>query len=349
MSPDISVYNIAAGSAAAAYRAAAAGACICKSAFSDVIPDVTGDVIPEISSEASTIIETIEEADITAKDITAENIIKGIKLVWPFLRTIAFNIISALIIYLIGRQIIRLILKMLERVLKRAQAEPGLTHFILSALGIILNVLLVFIALGQLGINTASIVTIIGAGGLAIVMSLQSSLSNVAGGILILLMKPFKVGDFVTTSYGDGTVTQIGMVYTRLSMADNRVLTIPNGELSNSAVTDVTMMPERRLDLQVGISYKSDLLLGKKLLEEIFGNCPGRIADKDVNVHVGSLGDSAVVLEIFGYVETPMYLTAKWYMNEQIKLRFDEAGVEIVYPQIDVHLDREIPRIIKNS
>ncbi|MDO5455927.1 MAG: mechanosensitive ion channel, partial [Eubacteriales bacterium] len=342
-------YNIAAGSAAAAYRAAAAGVCICKSAFSDTIPDISGDVIPEISGEASTIIETIEEADITVEDITVENIVKGIKLVWPFLRTIALNILSALIIYLVGRQVIKLLLKMLERVLKRAQAEPGLTHFILSALGIILNVLLAFIALGQLGINTASIVTIIGAGGLAIVMSLQSSLSNVAGGILILLMKPFRVGDFVSTSSGDGTVTQIGMVYTRLLTPDNRVLTIPNGELANSAVTDVTMLPERRLDLQVGISYKSDLLLGKKLLEEIFEGCPGRIQDKPANVHVGSLGESAVILEIFGYVETSMFLTAKWYMNEQIKLRFDEAGVEIVYPQLDVHLDREIPRIMKNS
>lgn len=334
----MSIMNIASAiramSAAAAGRAAAAHLYLTSS---------VEDVLPEIPDEASTIMEAIEDMDISREDLTFSNFIKGLKLIWPYLRSLALNLLAAFAIYFIGKRVINLLLKMLEKFLKRTQVDDGASHFIVSVLGIILRILLIFITLGQLGINTASILAMMGAAGLAIAMSLQSSLSNVAGGIVILFMKPFKVGDFISTSHGDGTVTQIGMVYTALTMPDNRVLTIPNGELSNSAVTDVTMLEERRLDLSIGISYKSDILKAKKLMEEIFESCPGRVEGKPVNVHVSSLSDSAVIMEIFGYVETPMYLTAKWFMNEQLKLRFDEAGIEIPYPQMDVHVDSAGP------
>ena len=199
--------------------------------------------------------------------------------------------------------------------------------------------ILIFMIVGQLGVNTASIVTVMGAAGLAISMSLQGSLANVAGGILILLMKPFRVGDYVMTSFGDGTVQAIGLVYTTITTVDNRVLTIPNGTLANSAVTDASMMPERRLDISVGISYDSDIRKAKEIMEEVYRSCPAVIVDKGINVHVSSLGDSAVVIEAFGWVPGSEFLSSKWYVTEEIKLRFDEGGIKIPYPQMDVHLD----------
>ena len=166
-------------------------------------------------------------------ELTPSNLEKLFASVMPALQKLIFNIIIALIIYIIGRKLIGFLLKLLDKFLKHTSIDTGVSTFLMSAAKVILYVVLVFMVVGQLGVNTASIVTILGAAGLAISMSLQGSLANVAGGILILLMKPFKVGDYVSTSYGDGTVRAIGLVYTVLTTIDNRALTIPNGALSN--------------------------------------------------------------------------------------------------------------------
>ena len=145
-----------------------------------------------------------------------------------------------------------------------------------------------------------------------------------AGGILILLMKPFRVGDFVSTPYGDGTVRTIGLVYTTLATIDNRKLTIPNGVLSNAAVFDASAMEERRLDIEVGISYDSDIR---------------KATEKGVNVHVSQLGDSSVGIEGQGWVKGSEFLASKWYVMENVKLEYDAHGIQIPFPQMDVHMD----------
>ena len=276
---------------------------------------------------------------IEASDLTPGAIEKFIGSMLPTLQTLIFNIIISIIIYIIGKKLISILLKIFEKFLARTSIDVGVSKFLLSAARYLMYLFLIFVIVGQLGLNTASIVTVLGTAGLAIGMSLQGSRSNVAGGILILLMKPFKVGDYISTSFGDGTVKAIGLVYTTMVTPDNRVLTVPNGNLSNSAVTDASMMPERRLDVSVGISYDSDLLRAKEIMEEVYLSCPAVIADKGINVHVSSLADSAVMLEAFGWVPGPDYLGSKWYVTEQIKLRFDENGIQIPYPQMDVHLD----------
>jgi small conductance mechanosensitive channel len=217
--------------------------------------------------------------------------------------------------------------------------DAGVSTFLVSTARALLYVLLAFVIVGQLGVNTASIVTLLGTAGIAIGMSLQGSLANVAGGILILLMKPFRVGDYVSTSYGDGTVKLIGLVYTVITTVDNRALTIPNGALSNSAVFNANAMPERRLDISVGISYDSDIALAKQIMEDVYRDCPGFIPDRDLNVHVSGLEDSSVTIEGFGWVRGSEFLKSKWYVLEEVKLRYDAAGVTIPFPQVDVHLD----------
>ena len=283
----------------------------------------------------------LPNVDVT--DLTPSNMEKLLASIMPALQKLIFNIIIALVIYIIGRKLIGALLKLLDKFLKRTSIDAGVSSFLMSGAKMLLYMILVFMIVGQLGISTASIVTVFGAAGLAISMSLQGSLANVAGGILILLMKPFKVGDYVSTTYGDGTVRAIGLVYTVVATIDNRVLTIPNGALSNSAVYNANAMPERRLDLAVGISYDSDLRKAKEVMERVYLSCPAVIADKGVNVHVSSLGDSAVTVEAFGWVPGSEYLSSKWYITEEIKLQYDAEGIKIPYPQVDLHLDGGSP------
>ena len=258
----------------------------------------------------------------------------------PSIRAFVFNLIIAVIIYIVGRKLIKLATRILEKFLGRTGMDAVVSTFLVSTARALLYVLLAFVIVGQLGVNTASIVTLLGTAGIAIGMSLQGSLANVAGGILILLMKPFKVGDYVSTSYGDGTVKLIGLVYTVITTVDNRALTIPNGALSNSAVFNANAMPERRLDISVGISYDSDIALAKRIMEEVYRDCPGFLPDKDLSVHVSGLEDSSVTIEGFGWVRGSEYLKSKWYVLEEVKLRYDAAGVTIPFPQMDVHIDQ---------
>ena len=283
--------------------------------------------------------ETPDTPTIDPSDLTPGALQQLLQSITPSLTKLVFNIVISIIIFFIGKKLIGFILKLLDKFLAKTSIDVGVSKFLVSAARTCMYAILIFMIVGQLGVNTASIVTVMGAAGLAISMSLQGSLANVAGGILILLMKPFRVGDYVMTSFGDGTVQAIGLVYTTITTVDNRVLTIPNGTLANSAVTDASMMPERRLDISVGISYDSDIRKAKEIMEEVYRSCPAVIVDKGINVHVSSLGDSAVVIEAFGWVPGSEFLSSKWYVTEEIKLRFDEGGIKIPYPQMDVHLD----------
>ena len=255
--------------------------------------------------------ETPETPTIDPSDLTPGALQQLLQSITPSLTKLVFNIVISIIIFFIGKKLIGFLLKLLDKFLAKTSIDVGVAKFLSSAARTCMYAILIFMIVGQLGVNTASIVTVMGAAGLAISMSLQGSLANVAGGILILLMKPFRVGDYVMTSFGDGTVQAIGLVYTTITTVDNRVLTIPNGTLANSAVTDASMMPERRLDISVGISYDSDIRKAKEIMEEVYRSCPAVIVDKGINVHVSSLGDSAVVIEAFGWVPGSEFLISK--------------------------------------
>ena len=288
------------------------------------VSDVDTDAVTEVVDEAGQQLSALQNFLIDAA---------------PSIRSFIFNLIVAVIIFIVGKKLVGLAVKILERFLGRTGMDAGVSAFLVSTARALMYVLLAFVIVGQLGVNTASIVTLLGTAGIAIGMSLQGSLSNVAGGILILLMKPFRVGDFVSTSYGDGTVKMIGLVYTVITTVDNRALTIPNGALSNSAVFNANAAPERRLDIAVGISYDSDIALAKQIMEDVYRDCPGFIPDRDLNVHVSGLEDSSVTIEGFGWVRGSEFLKSKWYVLEEVKLRYDAQGVTIPFPQVDVHLD----------
>ena len=283
-------------------------------------------------------IEDIEQID--ASDLTVSNLKRFFESLLPGIRSLAFDIIVCIIIYIVGRKLIKLLHKMLNNTLEKTQADVGVVKFLGSALEIILYVFLFFMILGQLGVNTASIITVLGTAMLAVGMSLQGSLSNVAGGILILFTKPFRVGHYIISDHGEGTVTMIGLFYTTITTKDNRVLTLPNSQISNCAVTNCTQNPVRRLDTVVGISYDSDIRLAKEIMEKTARDCQYVLQDRDITVFVDSLGDSSVDIGLFCYVNSPDFLAAKWQITEEIKLRFDEAGISIPFPQVHVHMEK---------
>lgn len=290
------------------------------------------------SGDGDTAAAALPSTEVTPDDLTPSAIKSFLESLLPAAKTLIFNIIIALVIYFVGRKIIKIVLNMMDHALSRTKVDVGVAKFLHSVSRVAMYAFLAFLIIDQLGVNTASIVTVLGTAGLAIGLSLQGSLSNMAGGVLILLMKPFKVGDYIISSYGEGTVSMIGTVYTTIITVDNKVLTIPNGEISNAAVTDVTAMPQRRLDITVGIGYEADLKKAKEILSNVFTQNPYIDPDREVQIFVDSLGDSAVNLGAQGWVDTGDYLKAKWEITEQIKISFDEAGISIPFPQMDVHV-----------
>ena len=256
----------------------------------------------------------------------------------------------AAVIVFVGLRIIRIARKAAGQIMDRAGVEITLKKFLDMLLHAVLFGVMVFMAADQLGIKTTSFVAVIGTVTLAFSLAMQNTLSNFAGGTLILLLKPFKVGDYISTGSGEGTVESIGLVYTTLLTTDNRVITIPNSSVSSAPLTNLTRTGKRHLTvyhvgghliINVGIGYSSDLLKAKNVLKKIFEENPGIMKDQPVLVVVDALGDSSVVLSARGWTTCEDYWTAKWSITEAIKLTFDKEGIEIPYQYMNVMMTKE--------
>ncbi len=269
---------------------------------------------------------------------------KTIDMLGPLAVTLVKNVLISLLIWFVGKKLITFALKLLDRITERSHMDLGIARFLHSAVYFILYAVLAFLIVSQLGINTSSVLTVISAGVVAIGMSLQGSLSNVAGGILLLLMRPFKVGDYIITDYGSGTVRMIGIVYTTLVTIDNLVITVPNGTLANTTVTDVAINDERKLVFNFGIAYDADLTKAKEIIREVLLAQPGVVRREEMKVFVNAWKDSSIELGAWLWIDRNYYFDVTWAVNEQVKLRFDAEGIQIPYPQIDVHLDRDTQR-----
>lgn len=248
------------------------------------------------------------------------------------------RVLLALLIFMVGIQIIKLLRKIIRNSMTRANAEIGVVQFIDSFLRAALYVMLVFMIASFLGVEAASIVALLGSAGVAIGLAVQGSLSNFAGGVLILLLKPFKVGDYIIESVSnqEGFVTQIQIFYTTLRTADNRIVVLPNGNLANNSLVNVTSEKERRLDIKVSVSYEADLKSAKEVLLQVLKKDGSVKEDRDCMVFVEELADSAVIIGLRCYVDSGEYWTSKWRITENCKYALDEAGISIPYPQLDV-------------
>lgn len=246
------------------------------------------------------------------------------------------NILIALIVYFIASRLIKWVLKLTTKALNKGKIEPIVVKFIYSIIKVGLYVLLFIAIVSILGIPTTTFVTLFGTVTLSVGLALQGSLANFAGGVLILIFKPFKVGDYIVACGDEGTVVGIDVFYTKLATVDNKMIVIPNGTLANSSVKNVSAMDIRRVDVQVGISYESDITAAKKVLMGIIDKNDNIIRDKPVNVFVASLDASQVTLETRVWVSADKYWDTKWAFTEQYKLALDEAGIEIPFNQLSV-------------
>ncbi len=251
-----------------------------------------------------------------------------------------FKSVFALIIFIVMWQVIKVVSNIVQKSLERTKIENATAKFLANLLRVSLDIVLVFSLAAAFGMDTASIVALLGSAGVAIGLAVQGTLSNFAGGILILIVKPFRAGDYIVVSGTgiEGTVVDISLINSKLLTADGRKVIVPNGNLASAIITNNTGNTMRILDTMVGISYGADIDKAREVSLKVLDENEF-ISDKhDKNVFVDDLGDSSVVLRIRGWVKPADYLLAKWSMNEEIKKAFDKEGVEIPFPQVDVHL-----------
>ena len=251
------------------------------------------------------------------------------------------DIIIALVIWKLSKYLIRWILKITVKALEKAGFDVGVIKFISSFIKAGVYAVVMLVILDILGFQTASLIAVFGSAALALSMSLQGSLSNMAGGILILLFKPFVVGDYIVSGSCEGTVVSIDILYTKLRMIDNKMVMMPNGALANSNIINVGAEGVRRLDIAVGIGYGSDVTKAKAVLRQIIEEYPLVLKDKGIDVVVKSLDESCVTLETRCWVNQDAYWDTRFIFLERFKQEFDKNGIEIPFNQLDVHVKQD--------
>lgn len=252
------------------------------------------------------------------------------------------KLLIAVVVFLVCRKIIKMLSKFLQSSFERAGMETASATFTASVLRAILYVLVISLLATYLGMNGGSVAALIGSVGIGVVLALKESLANIAGGFILLFMKPFVSGDYIheDNKGNEGTVVKIDLFYTTLLTLDNRTVCIPNGLLSNSSLTNFSRQEKRQIRETVGVSYTTDLELAKKVLLETVKQDEGILAQEPVTVAVKELGEHAVILGWYAWVDPSDYLDARCRITERIKCRFDEQGIVIPYPQLDVYMKK---------
>ncbi len=257
----------------------------------------------------------------------------------PGIIDFAIGVVLALVVFFVGTKLIKWIRKLVRISMEKGNVDKGVRQFVDSLVKFALYAVLIFSIGSKFGLDTTSVAAALASCGVAIGLALQGSLSNFAGGVLILILKPFVVGDYIVEDNKgrEGTVKEIQLFYTKLLTVDNRTVIIPNGSLVNTSLTNVTAQNKRRLDLSVGISYDADMKKAKELIEQLLRADEDIMKDEDINVFVDALGDNAVIIGARGWVQKDAYWTAKWRITEGIKTVLDENDIEIPYNQVVVH------------
>ncbi len=254
------------------------------------------------------------------------------------------KILVALIIFLVGHMVAKIISRILGRVLSHTKLDRILVEFIQSLANALLLVFVVVAALDQLGVNTNSVIAVLGAAGLAIGLALQGSLQNFAAGFMLLIFRPFKSGDFVEAAGTAGVIEKIGIFSTTMHTGDNKEVIIPNGSIYSSNIVNYSKRPTRRIDMIFSIGYADDIRLARDVIAAIIADEPRVLPEPEPLIAVGELGASSVNFFVRPWVKTEDYWPVKYSLTEKIKVAFDENGITIPFPQMDVHWNRQAPK-----
>ncbi|MFZ7330832.1 mechanosensitive ion channel family protein [Avibacterium avium] len=248
------------------------------------------------------------------------------------------KILLALVIYLIGKRIARLFSRLLSKGVYHSTKDEMLQSFVESISYFLFLLMVIIAALSQLGINTSSLVALIGAAGLAIGLALQNSLQNFAAGVMILIFKPFRKDDVVESGGIVGKVEQIGLLFLELRTGDNKTILIPNGKVFGDSITNYSSNATRRIDFIFDIAYKSNIEQAKAIVANILAQDPRVLKDPEPTIAVGALAANSVQLVVRPWVNTADYWAVHFDVTEKVKLAFDQAGIEIPFPQMNIHL-----------
>lgn len=251
-------------------------------------------------------------------------------------------VLLALICLVIGLRLVKWIMKVVRKSFGKSKSDPTVASFLGSIISILLYILVFITVISIMGIQVTSFVTLLGTAGVAIGLAVQGSLSNFAGGVLILILKPFVIGDYIKedTHGNEGTVISIDIFYTRIRTFDGKVVVIPNGTLSNTSLTNLTKQEKRRIDLVVPVEYDADLRNVKKVLQDVVTSEPMVLQEEPIDIALDEFGDSALTVLVHVWVPTDAYWKTKWNLMEHIKLAFDAEKICIPFNQLDVHLNR---------
>jgi len=271
--------------------------------------------------------------DLSAEEI--ENLVNTYAVPW------AINIALAIVIFILGRLVVGVIISMFTKLMGKSNYDKMLVDFLGSILKAVLMLFVIVASLNQLGVDTTSLVAILGAAGLAIGLSLQDSLKNFAAGVMLLVFKPFKAGHYVDAGGESGTILKIGIFTTTMLTPDNKEVIVPNGGIYSGNITNYSIRPTRRVDMVFGIGYGDDLLKAKTVLQQMVTEDDRILSDPAPQIAVGELGDSSVNFVVRPWVNTSDYWGVKLDFTEKVKLRFDAEGISIPFPQMDVHIQQD--------
>ena len=299
--------------------------------FQTSIPIIPADSL-DLKGSAEKFVEkvTTTPADVLLKELGNDALQFGLK------------VLAALAIYFIGAWVIKRIKKLLGNIFERRKTDKAIASFTMSLVSISLTIILIILTVGTLGVNTTSLAAILAAGGMAIGMALSGTVQNFAGGIMLLVFKPFKAGDFIETQGFSGTVSEVNIVSTKLTTTDNRVIVLPNGSLSSGTINNISQNPIRRLEWKIGVEYGSDIDVARKVILEILNKdsrvLHGKDAPDEPYIRLSALLDSSVEIQARCWVRTDDYWDLLWEVNELIYNELPKNGIDFPFPQLDVHL-----------
>lgn len=256
------------------------------------------------------------------------------------LTQLGIKVLLAFLTLFIGLKLIKWIRKIIKKCLQRANADLGVMQFLDAFIKYTLIFVLLLGIASSFGFEVTSLAALLGSAGVTLGLALQGSLSNFAGGVLILLLKPFKVGDYIRedTNGNEGTVTEISLIYTKLKTYDEKIIVLPNGTLANNSLTNVTGTDTRRLDLRVSVAYDSDIKKVKSILQELLDEDVRVLKDREINIFVDNFGESGIIMGVRCYTKQEDFWQVKWHLLEVMKQRFDENRIEIPYSRVDVQI-----------
>lgn len=258
-----------------------------------------------------------------------------------FFKDYAWNVLAALLVFVIGKWIARRLTRVVEKLLTRQNVDQTLIRFFENIIYYALLIVVLMATADQLGIDTNSFLAIFGAAGLAVGLALKDSLGNIASGVMLVFLRPFKIGDVVTTSGITGKVEAISIFNSTFLTFDNQRMIIPNGQITNGVIVNITANSTRRLDMVFGISYGDDILKAKQVFAAVLATEPRILPEPAPLIVVSELGDSSVNFNVRPWVKTDEYWDIKWSLTEKIKIALDEAGITIPFPQREIHVNQK--------